>query len=225
MKIDFKSFLKHFTKEKKNLFPTGSRVYYGYQGNGKTLSMVRYVKEIKKQFPKCLVFSNVDIFDIEYIPIRTPADLSNALSVANGDRGVLVCLDEAHLFFNNTRGGISLDVLTAISQQRKDRRKIVFTSQIWEELDISLRKQVPEVIKCKRLGNIIILTHFIGYTMKYHKQENEFIADKDYTEIYKLNDELTNSYNTYQKIVTNSEYKREFANNSYRTANNTYIKK
>lgn len=217
MRIDWKSFFKHRTREEKG-FPTGSRVYYGHQGNGKTLSLVRYVEQIKKQFPACKVFSNVILNNIpDFVQIKTPADLSHALSVGNGRAGVLVCLDEAHLFFNNTRGGISLDVLTAISQQRKDRRHIVFTTQIWEEMDISLRKQVPEIIKCRRFLNMIILTHYNGYTMKYNKQENEFIADKDYTEIYKLHDRLYKAYDTYQKIITNSEYSREFANNSYRT--------
>lgn len=217
MKIDFKSFFKHRTPDEKG-FPTGSRVYYGHQGNGKTLSMVRYVEQIKKQFPDCKVFSNVILKYIpDFVQIKTPADLSHALSVGNGRAGVLVCLDEAHLFFNNTRGGISLDVLTAISQQRKDRRHIVFTTQIWEEMDISLRKQVPEIIKCRRLLNMIILTYYNGFTMKYNKQENEFIADKEYTEIFKLNDRLYSAYDTYQKIITNNEYSREFANNNYRT--------
>lgn len=224
MKIDFKSFFKHRTKEQKG-FPTGSRVYYGHQGNGKSLSMARYVVQLKNEFPECQVYSNLLLNGIDFTPIKTPADLADALSVRNGGKGVLVCLDEAHLFFNNTRGGISLDVLTAISQQRKDKRKIVFTSQIWEEMDISLRKQVPEIVKCKRVLNMIFLTYYNGYTMKYNKQENEFIAQKDYTEIFKLNDELYNTYDTYQKIITNDEYHREFANNSYRTANNTIIKK
>lgn len=216
MKIDFKSFFKHRTRDEKG-FPTGSRVYYGHQGNGKTLSMVRYVEQIKRDFPACKVYSNVILKNVDHTRITSPDDLSHALSVANGRAGVLVCLDEAHLFFNNTRGGISLDVLTAISQQRKDRRHIVFTTQIWEEMDISLRKQVPEIIKCKRILNMIFLTHFNGFTMKYNKAENEFIADKEYTEIFKLHDYLYNSYDTYQKIITNSEYQREFANNSYRT--------
>lgn len=217
MKIDWKSFTKHRTKDRKG-FPTGSMVFYGHQGNGKTLSLVRYVEQIKKQYPDCIVYSNVILKNIpDFRRITTPADLSDALSVGNGRAGVLVCLDEAHLFFNNTRGGISLDVLTAISQQRKDRRHIVFTTQIWEEMDISLRKQVPVIVKCRRILNMIFLTYYNGYTMKYNKMENEFVADKDHTEIFKLHDYLYNSYDTYQKIVTNSEYSREFANNSYRT--------
>ena len=64
-----------------------------------------------------------------------------ALAERRGAKGVLILLDEAHLYFHKSKG-MPLDVLTAISQQRKDRRKLVFSSQIWEELDISLRKQV-----------------------------------------------------------------------------------
>ena len=61
MKIDWNTFTKKYTRPKKNLFPTGSRVYKGFQGSGKTLSMVKYALDLHKKFPDCLIFSNVHI--------------------------------------------------------------------------------------------------------------------------------------------------------------------
>lgn len=205
MKIDWGSFLLKRTPEKGPIFPIGSRVYYGFQGNGKSLSMVKYAFDIKRAFPESVIFSNMYLYGIDYHFLENDNDVAKALKYSNGQKGVLILLDEAHLYFNK-KTGISLDVLTAISQQRKDRRRIVFSTQIWEELDISLRKQVKEIVKCKRFLNMIILSVHNGETLHYDKLEGNYVADKIWTEIYKMNDKYYKRYNTYQKIITNEDY-------------------
>lgn len=209
MKVYWDTIPKKRTKEKKNLFPVGSRVYKGYQGSGKTLSMVKYALDMSKKFPQCFVYSNVMIKGIENFKyIENDSVLKEALTCRRGGLGVLVLLDEAHLYFNK-KDGISLDVLTCISQQRKDRRRLVFSSQIWEELDISLRKQVKEIVSCHTLGCFQINTISDGESLTYDKLKSCYVAKKLYTEVFKHNDILYNSYDTYQKIITNTEYSRE----------------
>lgn len=211
MKIDLNSFKQKYIRPKKGLFPVGSRVYKGYQGSGKTLSMVHYAFEIHEKFPDALIFSNIKITGIDenhFMFIEDDSILKYALTVQRGERGVLVLLDEAHLYFNR-KNGISLDVLTCISQQRKDRRRLVFSSQIWEELDLSLRKQVKEIVSCHTIFNKIqINTISDGESLTYDKLSSQYVAKKLYTEIFKHNQELYNSYNTYQKIITNDSYNR-----------------
>lgn len=237
MKIDFKSFLKKWIRPEPNQFPTGSRVYKGYQGQGKTLSMVKYTIDLVKEFPECVVFSNIRIKDIptldydkkidetgnvyyqkikgNYKFIENDEELKHALLFRNGKGGVLVLLDEAHLFFNK-KSGISLDVLTAISQQRKDRKRLVFSSQIWEELDISLRKQVKEIVSCRcYLGRFQINRVSDGETLSYNKLTNEYECNKLYTDIFKHHQQLYDRYDTYQKIISNREYHREFSAQNY----------
>ena len=62
MKIDFKSFRRKYTRPKRGLFPVGSRVYKGFQGSGKTLSMVKYALDIHKKFPDA--YFNIASFSI-----------------------------------------------------------------------------------------------------------------------------------------------------------------
>ena len=210
MRIDWQSFKEKWTKPKGKQFPTGSVVWKGYQGSGKTLSLVHYVYEIKKEYPKCIVYSNVVLYDIEYIYISNDFILDQALKCQNGANGVLIVLDEAHLYFNK-KNGIPLDVLTCISQQRKDRRRLCFTSQIWEELDISLRKQVKEVVDCHNIFNCIqINTISDGESITYDKLQGTWTAKKIRTEIFKHNDKLYSRFDTRQKIVRNSNYEREY---------------
>ena len=241
MRVDWRTFKEKWHKPAPNQFPTGSRVYKGFQGSGKTLGMVKYAQDILKQFPDCVIFSNIRLYGFEQLHYRQVYDddtdnyyyereygnyqfihddeiLKHALLFRNGTNGCLVLLDEAHLYFNK-KNGISLDVLTAISQQRKDRKRLVFSSQIWEELDISLRKQVKEIVSCRCLFHCVqINTIYDGETLRYQYNQDGtsgYNAKKLYTEIFKHSDRLYNSYNTYQKILTNQSYSRSpsFDNN------------
>lgn len=234
MKIDYRSFKQHWTRPEPNQFPTGSRVYKGFQGSGKTLSMVKYAHDILKKFPDCVIFSNIRLYGFEqlhysqcydsdtdtyyyikdsgtYQFIHDDQILKHALLFRNSTSGCLILLDEAHLYFNK-KNGISLDVLTAISQQRKDKKRLVFSSQIWEELDISLRKQVKQIVSCRTLFHFIqINTIYDGETLRYQYNSDGssgYNARKLYTELYKHSDFLYSSYNTYQKIITNQNYSR-----------------
>lgn len=209
MRIYWDTLNKRWHRPKGNQFPTGSRVYKGFQGSGKTLSMVDYAFRIRQAYPKCKLFSNIKLFGIKYYHFTNADELALALNVRNGQDGCIVLIDEAHLFFNK-KNGISLDVLTAISQQRKDRVRLIFSSQIWEELDISLRKQVKEIVNCNCvLGKWQINTISDGETLRYNKLESQYEAKKIRTEIFKHTDEMYRRYDTYQKIMTNQEYNRQ----------------
>lgn len=207
IKIDFQSF-KHRAPDKIDGFPTGSRVYKGFQGSGKTLSMVHYTLKMLDDYPDCLCFSNISIDDDRVNYFNTPEELQKILEINNGASGVLIVLDEAHLFWGR-KSGISLDVLTAISQQRKDRRRIVLSSQIWEELDISLRKQVKEIVQCNSILRTIIVNRiYDGETLTYDKKESQYVADLKDIYVYHMTKDETAKYNTLQKIVTNQDYER-----------------
>lgn len=209
MRIYFDTFLKKWQKPPKNQFPTGSRVYKGFQGSGKTLSMVHYALEISKAYPQCVIYSNIKIKGLRnYHFIENDGDLAEALALRNGEGGVLILLDEAHLYFNK-KSGISLDVLTAISQQRKDKKRLVFSSQIWEELDISLRKQVKEIVDCRCVfGKFQVNNISDGETLVYDKMLSAYTAKHIRTEVFKHYSDLYKSYDTYQKIITNQQYSR-----------------
>lgn len=205
MKIDFESF-RHKSPKAFTGFPTGTRVYKGFQGSGKTLSMVHYALKILKDYPDCICYSNIIINHPRVNLFFTNDELENILNMTVGDKGLLLLLDEAHLFFNKKRG-ISLDFLAAISQQRKNRFHIVMSSQIWEELDISLRKQVKTIVNCHSLLRTIIVNDVSdGETLTYDKLEGAYVAKKLYTYVFHMTKRETSLYDTYQRIARNDEY-------------------
>ena len=208
MRIDWPTFRKP-APARLTGFPTGTRVYKGFQGSGKTLSMVHYARRIMNEYPKATVFSNIRFLHDERPVFFTSNDeLEDILALSPGADGCLLLLDEAHLFFNKKKV-ISLDSLAAISQQRKNRFHIVMSSQIWEELDISLRKQVKEIVSCRSLFRTIIINDVAdGETLTYDKLEGAFVAKHLYTEIFHMTKEECDAYDTYQRISRNDDYNR-----------------
>lgn len=69
---------------------------------------------------------------------------------SNGDKGVIFLVDEIQLYLNSLASkNINMDVITQISQQRKQRKHIVATSQVFGRMAKPLREQFSCVILCK----------------------------------------------------------------------------
>lgn len=204
MKIDVKSFFKKKSPERGNLFPTGMTVFHGYQGKGKTLSAVKYVLDMKKKFPGIKIYSNVKIKDLDVEFYQSDESLKAALMAAGGTQGKLILIDEMIMYIGK-RTGISFESMNQICQQRKERCQIVGTAQIWEDIDVSVRKQVRHVVRCNRFINVQINTWSNGETLTWDNFESAYVAQKEFTEIFKHYDKLYQSYDTFARIVPNDK--------------------
>lgn len=68
----------------------------------------------------------------------------------NDERGCIFLVDEIQLYLNSLASkNINMDVITQISQQRKQRKHIVCTSQVFGRMAKPLREQFSCVIICK----------------------------------------------------------------------------
>lgn len=69
---------------------------------------------------------------------------------SNDDKGVIYLIDEIQLYMNSLQSkNINMDTMTQISQQRKQRKHIVCTSQILGRMAKPLREQFSCVMVCK----------------------------------------------------------------------------
>ena len=148
-----------FTKEHPDYFnPDGLVVFTGPQGSGKTLSAVNYCENIMKMYPKCLLITNLYLknypFDNKRVfEFKNADDLSR---YSNDEYGVLFLIDEIQLYFNSLESkNINPDVMVQISQQRKQRKHIVSTSQVFGRMAKPLREQFSSVIVCKNCFGFI----------------------------------------------------------------------
>ena len=130
----------------------GLTVFVGEQGSGKTLSAVNYVYQLMKKYPKALLVTNVWLTDypidnVRVFPFNNADDLSK---YKNGEYGVIYLIDEIQLYFNSLESkNINPDVMVQFSQQRKQRKHIVCTSQVFGRMAKALREQFSAVVVCK----------------------------------------------------------------------------
>lgn len=92
--------------------------------------------------------------DNEVFPFVDNDDLAR---YENDQRGVIFLIDEIQLYMNSLKSNnINMDTMTQISQQRKQRKHIVATSQVFGRMAKPLREQFSCIVVCKSyLGSLL----------------------------------------------------------------------
>ena len=137
--------------------PCGLMIFCGPQGSGKTLSAVKYCQEVLQRYPKCKFVTNVHISGLDpKLEVVQYNGLDSLFNVSNDMKGVLFLIDEIHLEFNSLESrNISIEEMIEFSQQRKQRKHIVGTSQVYMRLAKPLREQIKDVVICKNYGGVL----------------------------------------------------------------------
>lgn len=145
-----------FDKEHPDWFrPDGILVFSGGQGSGKTLSGVRYVCKLLDEYPKAILCSNVLIEGYE--DRFTFFDSVKCFkTVNNGEYGVIYFIDEIQLLFNSLESkNMDINLFTTICQQRKQRKHIVGTSQVFNRISKGFREQFKYAVMCINVFGVL----------------------------------------------------------------------
>lgn len=134
----------------------------------------------------------------------------------NGKYGVIYLIDEFHLELNSLESkNIPIEIMTEISQQRKQKIHIVGTSQVAMRLAKPLREQLSNIVICKNYANFLQVnkmaegesitekdgkmvadvkaqTIFI-HDPKYYEEYDTFAKMKRYTKLWKNSNKGVNS--------------------------------
>lgn len=156
-----------FRKQHPEYFdPEGLLIFCGPQGSGKTLSAVQYCRRILERYPQCIFVSNVKIEGIPDCIQQVEYDgLDSLFNISNGYAGVLYLIDEIHLEFNSLESkNMSIEEMTEFAQQRKQRKHIVGTSQVFMRLAKPLREQIRNVVLCKCYAGLVQRNQLIDGT-------------------------------------------------------------
>lgn len=167
----------------------GLVIFEGRQGMGKTISMVKFMTEMQEEYPlaKCitnLAYANED---------DQLKDWRMLMDYKNGKRGVIVAMDELQNWFSsNDSKNFPPEMLSVITQNRKNRRIILGTSQNFYLLAKAIRSQATEVRRCATLlGCLTIVRKFLpildseGNVIEWKKRGIYcFVHDKKLRESY-----------------------------------------
>ena len=155
-----------FKREHPDFFdPCGTLIFTGAQGEGKTLSAVQYVINLANEYPRSILVTNVEI-DSRYFPegyqVIPYSGLDDLKNIENGELGVIYFIDELHLELNSLESNnVDVDIMVEISQQRKQRKHIVGTSQVYGRMAKPLREQIKDVVICRCFGGLLQFNKFV----------------------------------------------------------------
>lgn len=136
----------------------GCIIFEGRQGEGKSIGMVEFAKRMKQEYPLAKCITNLDYTE-EDAKLKHWRTLMN---YKNGIYGVIVVIDELQNWFSsNDSKNFPPEMLSVITQNRKNRRIILGTSQNFYLLAKAIRSQATEVRRCTTLlGALTIVRRF-----------------------------------------------------------------
>lgn len=198
----------------------GCVIFEGRQGAGKSIAMVEFAMRMQQEYPLSKCITNLgyayqdDVLE----------DWRSLMNYKNGIYGVIVLMDELQNWFSSQDSkNFPPEMLQIITQNRKNRRIILGTSQNFYLLAKAIRSQATEVRRCLTLfGACTIVRRFYpvldseGNVLKFKKLGMYFfVHDRKLRECYdtykvierlskvgfqdKPNDIITNVYNVVQK--------------------------
>lgn len=134
-------------KRKYDGFPyQGIHLFTGEQGAGKTLKMMHTLWHMHNAYPNALIVSNMHLIGLDYIPYDGIKQLS---TLSNGKNGIIFVIDEIQTLFSSLESkNMPASILSVWSQNRKNRRVILGTTQRFTRVSKGIREQVSYHIEC-----------------------------------------------------------------------------
>lgn len=134
--------------QRKQFSYQGLWLFTGSQGSGKTLLMMHLVAQMHREYPDAIIVSNISIFGLPCVPYTGIKDFDK---YQNGEKGVIFIIDEIHTLFSSLQSAkMPESTLTVWSQNRKNRRVILGTSQRFTRVAKGIREQTMYNYECSR---------------------------------------------------------------------------
>ncbi len=120
--------------------------------------------------------------------------------VNNGKQGVVFFIDEIHLELNSLESkNVPIEVMVEISQQRKQRKHIIGTSQRYNRMGKPLREQIRDIVSCKCFFGVFQYNKWIDGDST-HEVNGELAYDIRGRKLFFHSPDQYKAYDTYAKM-------------------------
>lgn len=137
----------------------------------------------------------------DYEPVTVEyTGLDMLKNINNFEYGVIYFIDEIHLELNSLESkNVDIEVMVEISQQRKQRKHIVGTSQIFMRMAKPLREQIHDIIICKCYFGLLQFNKWIN-GMTATEKNGKLEAEVKGRYLWFHRPEYYDQYDTYVKM-------------------------
>lgn len=189
-------------KNPEELDVTGINIFTGSQGSGKSLSMIHVFKKLIYDFPKAIVVTNLE-FNFKIPNKIKKYEGFQDFQIENGIYGVIYLLDEIHLILNSLESkGVPLSIIVELSQQRKQRKLILGTSQVYSRMAKPLREQIRNIIICKNYFSLFQINYLVDAFESQEDNNGKLKFKKMKVSFFFHRKEDYLAYDTYKKMDT-----------------------
>ena len=186
-------------KDKRRFKEYGLTMYVGMQGDGKTVSLVEKLEEIRHEYPEVMICTNFGYVH-EHISLT---DWLQILEIRN-DKGIVFAIDEIQNEFDvYDARNFNMQILRTVTQQRKQGIKMFGTSQVFTRVAKPLREQTFEVVECKTvLGRWTFQRCFRAdeYNVVIDNPDKKAKQKRKWRKNFIQTDSLRNMYDSYKVI-------------------------
>lgn len=200
-----------FSKDPEFFRFQGLIIFEGRQGSGKTMSMVEFITRMREEYPLSKCTTNFGYVDQD----RELKDWRMLMDYKNDIQGVIVGMDELQNWFSsNDSKNFPPEMLSVITQNRKNRRIILGTSQNFYLLAKAIRSQATEVRRCTTLLGCLTIVRRAEPILDSEGNVQEWKNRGMYFFVH--NKKLRDSYDTYKVIenLSKSGFKEQGIDNS-----------
>lgn len=196
-----KQMVEDFLNRPSDFFkPQGLIIFTGRQGRGKTVAMAEYIHYLQSCYPKSKCITNFDFKQQNDALIHW----KQLIDYKNAHMGVIVGMDELQNWFScNQSKNFPPEMLGVITQNRKNRRVILGTSQNFYLLAKAIRSQATEVRECMTLAGCFTIVRCREPILDDKGDVKEWKARGWYW--FAHTPKIRNSYDTYKVIESLSE--------------------
>lgn len=173
----------------------GVHLVCGEQGSGKTMTVVYLLQEYKKKYSKLKVKTNFNYLNQDdEINHWRDVVFSN-----NGIYGEIDVIDEIQTWFSSMQSlNFPVEMLQEISQQRKQRKAIFGTAQVFTKVAKGIREQTTFLYLPITIGGCLTICRKYALKLDSEGQIKEKHLRRTFFFVH--TEELRNSYDTYKRI-------------------------
>lgn len=180
----------------------GIWLFTGAQGSGKTLLLMHTLRQMMMEFPDAIVVSNISIYGV---PSYVYKGIEDFEKYNNGAKGTIFVIDEIHTLFSSLQSAnMPESTLTVWSQNRKNRRVILGTSQRFTRVAKGIREQTTYNYECTRP----IFNRLYSYRIKEGDQYDDsgkYIGEETQRFWYIPKVSVMRMYNTLEVVTKPTE--------------------
>lgn len=174
----------------------GIWIWSGGQGSGKTVGMMHTLCWMHEMFPDAIIVSDIKLIGIDYIPYTGIEQLEN---INNGTKGIIFVFDEIQVLYSSLKSkNMDDSELFVWSQNRKNRRVILGTSQRFTRVAKPIREQCRYHIECKNsVLSFFRYSIFDGYD---YNDDGEYVGEKPKQHVYVPNVKVLEKFDTREVV-------------------------